>query len=276
MADRLHTVWSAPGDHRVRLSDLPIEPERLADALEEFVIHHAVARQLGFEVPERAETHRGLRRVALLLDEAMARDPRPLSDHRDLPDYLYVTCRDFAMLAVSTFREAGIPARLRAGFASYFSPGRWEDHYVCEYRDGEDWAVLDAQLGRRARTGMGIRFDVGHVPDTAWLPAGAVWRAVRSGTMDAATCGLSGAGIAGEWWIAGSVLRDAASLAGRECLPWDDWGPAVEFRAEGAVTFDQASAMDALAQAIEPAPRDRSEAEDVLARFPWAAPELGG
>lgn len=271
-ADRRHTPWSDPEAHRLRLRELPAAPAAIADGLEEFVIHHAVARQLGFGVPLAAEQDRGLRRAARLLDAVVRRDSRPLTEHRALADYLYVTCRDFALLAASALRERGVPARLRAGFASYFKPGHWEDHWVCEHHAGNAWAVLDAQLGPRARAGLRIAFDIAAVPDSGWRSAASSWRAVRAGALDPDLCGLSHAGIAGEWWIASAVLRDAAALAGIEALPWDYWGPSNLFRDTRTVTPDQARDIDALAEAIEPAPRDRREAEAVLARFPWAAP----
>jgi hypothetical protein len=272
--DGQHTCWSDPGAHRPRLKELPSQPAAIADSLEEFVIHHAVARQIGFGVPTIAEGDRILRRASLLLEQVVHRDPRPLSEHRAIADYLYVTCRDFALLAVSALREQGVPARLRAGFASYFNPGYWEDHYVCEHHSDGEWVILDAQLGPRARAGFRITFDVADVPASGWQSASSIWRSVRSGELDPNICGLSSAGIAGEWWIAASVLRDAAALTGTECLPWDDWGPSASFRSARSVTPEWARDIDALAEAIEPAPANRREAKEVLARFPWAAPPL--
>lgn len=272
LADSQQTEWSDPGAHHARLSELPPDPAAIADALEEFMIHHAVARQIGFPVPAYAEDDRSLRYSARLLDALIQRDARPLSIHRDLPDYLYVTCRDFDLLAITTLRAQGIPARLRAGFASYFNKGYWEDHYICEYqRDGESRA-LDAQLGRRAREGMRVTFDIANVPASGWRSAASIWHAVRRGEIDAAACGLTYADIKGEWWIASSVIRDAATLAGIECLPWDYWGPAIAFRETRTVTAEQARDIDALARALDPAPPDRHAAQAILVQFPWAAP----
>jgi hypothetical protein len=268
-----HTWWSDPQTHGPRLRELARQPAAIADSLEEFVINHVVARQLGFAIPAVAQEDRGLRRAARLLDAAMRRDPRPLTEHRAIADYLYVTCRDFALLAVSTLREHGVPARLRVGFARYFRAGYWEDHWVCEQRSGDGWTILDAQLGPRARKGLRIAFDVADVPDTAWRSAASTWRAARAGKIDPGVCGLSFAGIAGEWWIAASVVRDAAALAGIESLPWDHWGLADAFHATRHVTPEQARDIDALAEAIDPAPDSRRDAGAVLAAFPWAAPD---
>jgi transglutaminase-like putative cysteine protease len=153
-----------------------------------------VARRIGLGVPAAAEADRSLRRISLLFTEAFSRDPRHLTVHRDISDYLYVTCRDFALLAVSALREQRIPTRLRVGFASYFNPRYREDHWVCEYRVGESWAILDAQLGPRARAGFRIAFDVADVPDTCWRSAASVWRAVRSGQLNPVTLSQTSSG----------------------------------------------------------------------------------
>ncbi len=182
--------------------ELPADAAALPDILEGFVIHHAIARALGYGVPHAAEKDRNLRLVSRLLGEALQRDPRSLAKHRALPDYLYCTCHDFALLAASALRERGIPARLRVGYASYFVAGRWEDHWVCEYRTGAKWAVLDAQLGSRARAGLRISFDVAEVPQTAWRSAASIWSGIRSGEIDPTTCGVSFAGISGAWFVA--------------------------------------------------------------------------
>lgn len=268
--DARHTQWSDPGTSRARLLELPAQVAAISDGLEDFVIHHAIARALGYGVPPVAERDRNLRRVSSLLAEVVQRDPRPLTEHRALADYLYCTCHDFALLAASTLRERGIPARLRVGYASYFRAGRWEDHWVCEHRSDGGWTVLDAQLGPRARAGLHITFDVANVPRTNWRSAASVWRAIRCGEIDPDTCGVSFAGISGLWFVAAAVLRDAAALAGIECLPWNYWGPGRSFCATRDVTETQARDIDALARALDPAPADRTEAESVLARFPWA------
>jgi Transglutaminase-like superfamily len=272
VTDGQHTLWSDPQTHRARLLELPADAAALPDVLEGFVIHHVIARALGSGVPPAAEKDRNLRLVSHLIGEAVQRDPRSLAKHRALSDYLYCTCHDFALLAASTLRERGIPARLRVGYASYFVAGRWEDHWVCEHRTGAKWAVLDAQLGTRARAELRISFDITEVPQTAWRSAASIWGGIRSGEIDPATCGVSFAGISGAWFVAAAVLRDAASLAGIECLPWDYWGPGRLFCANHIVTEEQVRDIDALAKALDPAPPHRQAAEELLARFPWARP----
>jgi hypothetical protein len=271
-ADSLHTFWSDPGRWRDRLSELPRDPNAIPDALENFVIHHAVARQIGVGVPDRAELDRNLRTVARIIETMVERDARPLTEHRDISNYLYGTCHDFALLSASTLRENGIAARLRVGYASYFNRGKWEDHWVCEYRIDDRWALLDGQLGPIARDGLKIGFPVADMSAKEWRSAASIWRAIRTGIVDEKICGVSFVGIQGRWFVASAVLRDAAALAGIECLPWDYWGIGRHFLETREVTEDEARQIDALAEALDPAPATRDEARAVLDQFPWARP----
>ncbi|WP_119169038.1 transglutaminase domain-containing protein [Algihabitans albus] len=266
------TLWSDPGPLRERLTELPVAPRDLADALENFLIHHVAARFLKFGVPEEAEPDRNLRTVEKLLTAAFARDARPLSQQRELSAYLYGSCHDFALLAASVFRFNGIAARLRVGFVDYFRQGRWEDHWLCEYRTDGAWHLLDAQMGRRAREGHGIGFAVESVPRQRFRSGSQLWLDLRAGRVDPDTCGVSFAGISGDWFPAASVLRDAATLAMIEPLPWDYWGPARNFCLTQAVTDDAARDLDALAQTFEQPPETPEAARASLADFPWAIP----
>jgi hypothetical protein len=90
--------------------------------------------------------------------------------------------------------------------------------------------------------------------------------------LDPGVCGVSFAGITGAWFVAASVLRDAAALAGIESLPWDYGGPGRAICATHQVSEEQARAIDSLAAAVESAPDGRLAAEAVLERFPWARP----
>lgn len=200
-----HTAWSDPGSLSERLAALPTAPRDLADALENFVIHHAAARFLKFGVPDYAEPDRNLRTVERLLGTAFERDSRSLLEQRALSAYLYGTCHDFALIAASVFRSRGIEARLRVGFVDYFRKGHWEDHWLCEYRANGAWRLLDAQLGRRAREGHRIGFEIGDVPRRHFRSGCELWLAIREGEIDPAICGLSYAGISGDWFPASSV-----------------------------------------------------------------------
>jgi hypothetical protein len=102
----------------------------------------------------------------------------------------------------------------------------FEDHWVCEYwHSGQQcWVLIDAQVDSLQEGWFGIGFDLTDVPRDQFLIAGDAWRRIRSGEADPATFGLSLLKEAGDWWIAGNLMRDGAALLNTELLPWDCWG----------------------------------------------------
>jgi len=71
--------------------------------------------------------------------------------------------------------------------------------------------------------------------------------------------------VSGDWFVASSVLRDAAALAGVECLPWDYWGLGRSFCAQHRVTEEQEVEVDHLERDCEKLLRRQPS----LAALPW-------
>ena len=71
------------------------------------------------------------------LPEMLARireiDRRPLTIAREPARRLPCICRHFSMMLSAILRSQSIPARSRCGFGAYFTTGKFEDHWVCEY-----------------------------------------------------------------------------------------------------------------------------------------------
>jgi transglutaminase-like putative cysteine protease len=95
-----------------------------------------------------AQAELQVRTIQRRLSRTLELDPRPLTEARPLENKVVGYCRDFAVLLVSILRHQGIPARARCGFAAYFSPGHFEDHWVAEYwhADQQRWVLVDPQL----------------------------------------------------------------------------------------------------------------------------------
>ena len=146
-------------------------------------------------------------------------------------------------------RARGTPARARCGFGGYFGTGIFEDHWVCEYwRTGQQrWVLVDAQIDGQQRRWFDIDFDVTDVPRDRFVVAGQAWAQCRSGAADPAKFGLSTINEAGDWFIAGNLMRDAAALRNIELLPWDCWGamptPDDPIGSELAALFDRLAAL---------------------------------
>jgi hypothetical protein len=242
------TAASYPGAHGRAFDDIGGDPRAIAKAVQNLVLHPLLAGARGIAMPAEAEQDREARSVRRLLDRVKARDNKPLWEPRGGGEKFFGTCRDYALLACSLFRYHHVPARLRVGFADYFTAGFLEDHWVCEYWNGGSWKLLDAELDQRAMTEFAIPFDPADVPADRFLRAGAAWRRVRAGALDPARLGVSFIGASGQWFAAGSLFRDIAVLAGREeLLPWDYWGQASEFDRLGEVPEPWPARLDELA-----------------------------
>lgn len=173
-------------------------------------------------------------------------DNRGVLEERPFPSRVVGTCRHFALLACTLLRYRAVPARCRAGFASYFSPGKFLDHWVVEYRHPvEDrWVRVDPEI-------FGFDF-VGAPEDLAegeFLTGGEAWITCRRGLADPASFGVDGFpdnfGI-GE--IRGNLIRDLAALNKVETLPWDEWGRiAASYAGDTGPDFDKL--MDVVAAA---------------------------
>lgn len=181
-------------------------------------------------------------------------------------------------------RHHRVPARLRVGFANYFGPDFYDDHWITEYWDGAAWRLMDPELTPGVRRHFGVTFDPCDVPRDRFVTAGLAWLGVRSGRIDPATCGVSTAGITGAWYVAGNVVRDLAALNKREMLPWDHWGLARDARIGSGLTEAILARVDAVAALIGAADRgwtalrDMYDREDalrvprVVMNFPKGAP----
>lgn len=217
-------AMTAAGRYAPLLEELPGDVAALAAVAHGLLIHEFIAEAYGVTLAEadRASVH--LRPVEAMLEQIVARDARPLGLAREPAGRLATNCRGFTVLMVAMLRAHGTPARARCGFGGYFTDGRFEDHWVCEYWDGGRWALVDAQIDERQRKLFGIDFDVLDVPRDQFVVAGDAWVRYRRGEADPSVFGLTVVNEAGDWWIASNLVRDAAALDNLELLPWDDWG----------------------------------------------------
>jgi hypothetical protein len=241
---------SDPGDRAVLFDAMPSDPARVIAAVTGVVLHETFVKPLGITPDPASGDDIESRAIARILDRILARDPSPLDVARPPERRFIGTCRDYTMMACTTLRHHGVPARARVGFADYFTPRFNEDHWVCEYHDGARWRLLDAELGPRVREYFKIPFPSDDVPRERFLTGGAAWQRVRRGTLDPATCGLSSRGMRGDWFVAGNVVRDLAALNKCEMLPWDIWGVMREWGPDGPISDAVAARLDEVAAVI--------------------------
>ncbi|MFI6929784.1 transglutaminase domain-containing protein [Streptomyces sp. NPDC050287] len=228
--------FSDPGDLAHRYRDLPGDPAHLARLVRDLLIHRLEGELFGYAIPaDRLHNDAETRYTDDILRIIVARDDAPLTRRREVGDRFVGVCRDFTLLHCSFLRHAGVPARLRSGFADYFgTDGFHGDHVVTEYWDAErGWLLADAQLADPDVTRhWNADFDPMDVPRDRFLVAGSAWRAIREGGADPRTFGLhppQEGPLWGERFVAGNIRLDLAALNKVETLLWDVWGEDGEF-----------------------------------------------
>jgi len=217
-------IMTAAGKYAGLFDGLPAGPGGVARVVQGLMIHEFWAGAYEVTLGEEDRDRVNLRRVEQVLDAIVSRDDRPLDVPRAPAERIATNCRGFTVLAVAMLRAQGVPARARCGFGAYFTPGYFEDHWVVEYRDGERWRLLDAQIDELQREQLKLGFDLTDVPRDQFVIAGDAWRRVRAGQADPNRFGLTAIKEFGDWWIAANLMRDAAALENVELLPWDIWG----------------------------------------------------
>jgi hypothetical protein len=227
------STFSDPGELVTHYADLPTDPAQLARITRDLLIHRLEGGIFGHTHPvDRLHNDAETRYVDDILRVLVSRDDAPLTRRRALEGRFVGTCRDFALLHCSFLRHAGIPARIRSGFADYFGDGGFHvDHVVTEYLDGErGWLLADPELADPFVTGhWNVDFDPMDVPRDRFLVAGEAWRAIREEGADPETFGLhppEQGPFWGERFVSGNIRLDLAALNKVEPLLWDVWGEA--------------------------------------------------
>jgi hypothetical protein len=249
------SVESDPTDLHALLHSLPKDPRPLLDVVAGLILDTAFVAPLGVVPPPDSADDIEIRRLPEMLRRILARGPGSLATARPAEKRFIGACRHYAILACSALRHHGVPARVRVGFANYFEPGFHDDHWLTEYWDGASWRLMDSELTPGVRRHFGVTFDPCDVPRDCFVTAGRAWREARSGRLDFAKCGVWSVGIAGVWFVAGSVVRDLAALNKREMLPWDYWGISRDMKPGVPVSETVVTRIDALAALIaDPSP----------------------
>jgi hypothetical protein len=203
----------------------------VVEVVQGLLVYDAVAQPFyGVELTSAQADVIHERDTARLLVAVRAVDDRPLSEQRPPGSRVGARCDAFSRLTVAFLRAAGVPARARCGFSTYFRPEWFEDHWVAEHWNATDarWQMVDAQLDAMWRKVIGFAGDPIAITANEFMTAGHAWQAWRRGELNAGRCGLSAINEHGAHWIAGNLRLDLASLNKVEMLPWDLWGESWE------------------------------------------------
>jgi hypothetical protein len=239
-------VMTDPREHTQLFADLPRDLASLCKIVQGVMLHIFWAEQYGIKLSDERKTEVQIRSVARKLTRILELDPRPLTEARSLDKKLIGNCRDFSLMLTAMLCSQGVAARARCGFARYFMPSKYEDHWVCEYWNAieQRWILVDAQLDDFQQQALQIRFSPLDVPRTMFITGGKAWQMCRAGQADPDKFGIFD--MHGLWFVRGDFIRDVAALNKMELLPWDGWG-LIESGGEG-VTADELAFLDRVAE----------------------------
>lgn len=215
---------SDPREHAHLFGPLPKDTRKLCETVQGLMVHVFWLQRYGLKLAKERQEEVQLRYTSRRLAKIQEMNPTSLTIARPLQDRILGNCRDFSLLLCSILRYQGIPARARCGFATYFRPNHYEDHWIVEYwHEGrQDWVAVDPQLDDLQCDVLGIDFDPCDLPKGKFIPAGMAWQMCHRGQANPDSFGIFD--MHGLWFIRGNLLRDMASLNKIELLPWDVWG----------------------------------------------------
>lgn len=214
---------TSPGKYAPAFDALPNDVRSLLAVVRGLFVHSDFLHIYGLAESDFSFHSRETLPLEKRLDQIFQKSDQALVCARPFDGRVVGTCRDYAVMICGMLRHKSLAARVRCGFAQYFVPGRYEDHWVCEYwRAGENrWARVDAQLDEVHRDHLGIAFDTSDLPDEAFVTALEAWDLVRAGKVTPQLFGHGDA--AGDWFMWVNLARDSLSLQGHELSRWDTW-----------------------------------------------------
>jgi transglutaminase superfamily protein len=194
------------GRHGKLVPGLPAGPEALGAVVRGLLVHNFAAKAQGLRLPAERMSHTQTVGAEAIVDNVLGLDPGPLDLTRPVERRMVGFCYHFALLHCALLRATGTPARVRCGFAGYFETGRWIDHWVVEYWDGDGRRLTDPQTGRCDLTRDDFQNGV------------TAWNQCRGGASRPASYGN------GELWgwdeLRGSLINDVAALSKVEVAGW--------------------------------------------------------
>jgi len=219
----VHSAFTDPRAHAALISGLPPDIPATCRTLHGLLIHEAWIERQGFDPAAFSGQSRATLPVSERLDQILAIDSRPLTIARPGVPRALATCRDFALMLCAVLRQHRVPARVRCGFATYFSGHPYHDHWVCEYwAPGEQrWILVDAELDEPHRDHLKFDFEPTDVPRNAFITGIEAWERCRSGAIDSAQLGHGT--TTGLFFARVNLARDLLALAKSETSLWDTW-----------------------------------------------------
>lgn len=105
------------------VSNIPPDLETIVSYVQNVLLHQHWSGAYGVELNPARQREPFLRSFEEKLVFLSEKGYSHVSEQKPYPERMVGICRDFSVVGAALCREAGIPARARCGFATYFGPG---------------------------------------------------------------------------------------------------------------------------------------------------------
>lgn len=224
------SCFTDPGRFSYLFAGLPRDLGDLCQVVDGIYIHYMSETTIQYPIPPNRLPEINLLYMEKMLGRIVEMDDRPLTAPRPMDKRLVGCCRDAAVLLCAMARHLAIPARVRVGFANYFTkydPDFNSNHVIVEVWNPREqhWGLVDPDLNERAVQDNQVPFSPLDVPRDRFQVGGLAWQMYRSGIINPSQYGVTASsGMTGEAFIRGCLVQDLAALNKLELLCWDCWG----------------------------------------------------
>ncbi len=232
-----HGLVTSPGPYKNLMENLPKEVIEICGKIHEFMLIDLLPNMGVTSIPNDNLKDVNIRGIEYKLKEVIDRGNSELLNSRKHDKLLLGNCRDTSLMLCSILRNNGIPARVRSGFATFFIPGKYLDHWICEYwNDLEDrWIKVDtwmSQIHHRKemlpielfKGLLDLNYDSYDVKSEYFITGGEAWLNCRENGHIPEDYGTYEEHLKGLWFVRDNMIRDILCLNKLEPLPWDCWG----------------------------------------------------
>jgi len=253
-----HSPITDPGPHSYLYDDLPDDIQTLFNIIQGVFIHKYAADE-EFQPTSEQLREKYLRTMQQRLSRIVELGPAPLTVPRGMKERQIAYCRDFAVFMTSILRHKGYPARMRVGFAEYFTwkPPFKSDHWITEYWDSANnrWRLVDGDMGgvdpayleEKVKVPLKRGLDLTDIRrDQEFYPAPTAWQLCRTGEADSQLFRVNK-----RWFgwpvLRGNLLHDFQALNNLEMGLFDYWDE-LHIKPESAMTARDKAVLDQVAQ----------------------------
>lgn len=233
----VHGAITSPGPYKYFIEDFPRDIKELCKCINKLMLIDLLTAMGLIVVPKEHLHDSNIRAIQKKLKEIIHRDDSSILNLRCNEKLLLGNCRDLSLLMCSVLRNHRIPARLRSGFATFFVPKKYFDHWICEYWNELEkrWVRVDPWMSqiyyRREILPpelfeglLSLNYNFHDVTNEYFITGGQAWINCREYGHNPKDYGTYEDFLKGTWFIRDNMIRDLLCLNKIEPLPWDCWG----------------------------------------------------